>query len=74
MTTRCCCSFRIPPQGSQGQEKGREKEQKGDSPRANEMAEAIADEIVEDFKEQWSEAMKNLDTADAAFDDLGVRP
>ena len=37
------------------------------------MAASIAEEIMDKFKEDWEEAMENLDTADAAFDNLEVR-
>ena len=58
-------------QGAQGQE-GEEQQPEGDGQSTDDMAEAIAEEIMEEFKEQWSDAMENLDTADAAFDDLEV--
>lgn len=61
----------LPGQGSQGQG-DQEDADAAEARSAEEMAEAIAEEIMETFKEQWSEAVENLATADAAFDDLEV--
>jgi len=56
-------------EGSQGSE-AQEDNADGAAQDASDMAASIAEEVIDKFKEDWEEAMENLDTADAAFDNL----